>query len=136
MNVLEYLAYNLAILGQFYGDLFEGVVPRGLLRSAFFGIAMLTPTAAQFRPERLDVLQDTLLCTALSTTAFVALVWYERGPPPALFLFALGVFAVCLPVSLAAIVLVRMLRRGMGGKAKAKGKPAHGHGHGHGHGSH
>lgn len=132
MNVLEYLAYNVAILGQFYGDLFEGVVPRGLLRTAFFAIAILVPAIAQFRPGRLDVLQDTLLCTALSTSIFVALSWFEQGPSPFLFLFVLGVFAVCLPFSLASVVALRVLRRGAGLGRKAKA----GHGHGHGPGGH
>lgn len=136
MNVLEYLAYNIAILGQFYGDLFEGVVPQGMLRTAFFAIAVLAPSIAQFRPKRLDVLQDTLLCTAMSTAIFVALSWFEQGPSPFLFLFILGVFAVCLPFSLAAIVLVRVLRRGAGGGKKAKAGHGAGHGHGHGHGGH
>ncbi|MNT97518.1 hypothetical protein D3C72_2398610 [compost metagenome] len=61
----------------------------------------------------------------------MVLVWFEQGPSPFLFLFVLGVFGVCLPFSLAAIVLMRVLRRGHGGKAKAKA--GHGHGQGHGH---
>lgn len=126
MNVLEYLTYNLAIIGQFYAELFEGVVPRGALRVAFFAIATIVPALSQLRPRRLDILPDTLFCAALSAVVFVAVVTFENGPSPFLFLFFFGVFGTCLPFSLGAILVVRLLRRGHAPKVKAK---AGGHHH-------
>jgi hypothetical protein len=130
MNALEYLAYNLGILGEFYAELFEGVVPGGSLRLVFFIVAGLLPAAAQFRPARLDILRDTLLCTALSTVAFVMVLWFETGPLPFLFLYVLGVFGVCLPISAASVLIMRLLRPRHprpARKAKPGAAPAHHH---------